>query len=203
MSTIGLGVVRRRALWRERYHRLVPEARVGDHADSLSLAFWRGEAQLDAVYAAHGSLVYGFCRRSLTDDRAAEVTQDVFVSAWRGRDSYDPARGGLAMWLVGIAKRRIIDHLRSEGRHASRRADESEPPPMETDKDLDQVADRMIVAHALRSLPDRPRQVIEMAYVHDLTHQEIADRTGLPLGTIKSDIRRGLQSLRSEIGGER
>jgi RNA polymerase sigma factor (sigma-70 family) len=186
---------------RQRYHRRVPDVRLGDDADWLSAAFARGEAELESVYAAHGSLVYGLCRRALPADRAAEVTQDVFVSAWKGRDSYDPARGGLASWLVGIAKRRIVDNLRAEGRHANRRADDSEPSSMPDHNELEQVADRMVVVHALKRLPDRPRQVIELAYVHDLTHQEIADRTGLPLGTIKSDIRRGLMTLRGMLGG--
>ena len=63
------------------------------------------------------------CRRALGPDAANDVTQEVFVSAWKGRAQFDPARGNLAQWLVGITKRRIIDHLRSEGRHANRRAD--------------------------------------------------------------------------------
>ena len=61
----------------------------------------------------------------------------------------------------------------------------------------------MTIAHALDSLPARPREMIGLAYVHGLTHQEIADRTGIPLGTIKSDIRRGLLALRDHIGGAR
>ena len=60
-------------------------------------------------------------------------------------------------------------------------------------------ADKMLVAHALNSLTERPRQVIELAYIHDLTHQEIAERTGIPLGTVKSDIRRGLESIRGHL----
>ena len=130
------------------------------------------------------------------------MTQEVFVSAWRGRDQFDPERGNLAQWLVGITKRRIIDHLRSEGRHANRRADEEAAPVSAHTSDeahVHQMADQMLVAEGLAQLGDRAREVIELAYIHDLTHQEIAERTGLPLGTIKSDIRRGLKRIRTHL----
>jgi RNA polymerase sigma-70 factor (ECF subfamily) len=128
------------------------------------------------------------------------VTQDVFVSAWRGRDQFDPARGTLGAWLVGITKRRIIDHVRRERRHSERRADEDDRvAPAASEPELDRIADRMVVARALADLAERPRRVITMAYVEGLTHQEIAERTGLPLGTIKSDIRRGLVNLRQHL----
>src|SRR3954451_10368024 len=177
----------------DRYHHRVPDTQLGDNADALGLAFSAGEAELRAVYDAHASLIFGICRRSLGDEAAREVTQDVFVSAWRGREQFDPTRGNLGAWLVGITKRRIIDHVRRESRNSERRADEDDrESPASTEPELDRIADRMVVARALSDLAERPRRVITMAYVEGLTHQEIADRTGLPLGTIKSDIRRGL-----------
>jgi RNA polymerase sigma-70 factor (ECF subfamily) len=176
----------------------VRDSRLGDDADLLGAALARGEVDVKQIYDVHGPLVYAICRKSLGDDRAAEVTQDVFVSAWRAREQFDPGRGSLAAWLVGITKRRIIDHVRREQRHADRRADEGEADATaaRTEPEVDRIADRMTLAQALGRLPDRPRQVIALAYVHGLTHQEIAERTGLPLGTIKSDIRRGLVALR-------
>ena len=190
----------------DRYHWHVPETQLGDQTDALGEAFVSGTADLRAIYDAHGSLVYAICRKALGEDGAGEVTQDVFVSAWRGRDQFDPARGTLAAWLVGITKRRIIDHVRRERRHTDRRADIAEEPSTaanrsDTEADVARVADRMTIAHALDSLPARPREMIGLAYVHGLTHQEIADRTGVPLGTIKSDIRRGLLALRDQLGG--
>jgi RNA polymerase sigma-70 factor (ECF subfamily) len=164
----------------------------------LDAAFAAGEADLRSVYEQHGGLVYGICRRALDEHAAKDVTQEVFVSAWKARDQYDPERGALGAWLVGIAKRRIIDHLRSERRHADRRAAE---PVEHTDPDgeveLGRTIDRMVVADALRALPDRARQVITLAYIDGLTHHEITDQTGLPLGTVKSDIRRGLTRIRA------
>jgi len=152
------------------------------------------------VYQAHGPLVFGICRRTLGDESAREVTQDVFVSAWRARHQFDPARGTLAAWLVGITKRRVIDHVRRERRHSERRADESDRDARSrAEPEVERIADRLVVAHALTGLAERPRQVITLAYVEGLTHQEIAERTGLPLGTIKSDIRRGLVTLRQHL----
>ena len=181
---------------------------MGDDTDALGAEFASGKADLRTVYDVHGPLVYAICRKALGDDSAGEVTQDVFVSAWRARDQFDPARGALAAWLVGITKRRIIDHVRRERRHTDRRADISEDPSTPTTRadaeaEVDRVADRMTIAHALASLPPRPREMIGLAYIQGLTHQEIAERTGIPLGTIKSDIRRGLLVLRDHMGGAR
>ena len=97
-----------------RYHRRVTEFQVGSDPNSLGVAFARGDADLRAVYDRHGPLVYSICRKALGESAASEVTQDVFVNAWQARHQYDPERGALGAWLVGIAKRRIIDHVRRE-----------------------------------------------------------------------------------------
>lgn len=164
----------------------------------LDAAFAAGDADLRSVYDEHGGLIYAICRKALDEHAAKDVTQEVFVSAWKARDQYDPERGALGAWLVGITKRRIIDHLRAERRHADRRAAEPvEHVDPHGETDLGRTIDRMIVADALRSLPDRPRRVISLAYLDGLTHHEITDLTGLPLGTVKSDIRRGLGRIRA------
>lgn len=181
-----------------RYHATVTS--VGNPATTapLDAAFASGAADLRSVYDEHGGLIYAICRKALDEHSAKDVTQEVFVSAWKARDQYDPERGALGAWLVGIAKRRIIDHLRSERRHADRRA----PEPIEhhdpdSETDIARTIDRMVVADAMRALPDRAREVISLAYLEGLTHHEITDRTGLPLGTVKSDIRRGLTRIRA------
>jgi RNA polymerase sigma factor (sigma-70 family) len=164
----------------------------------LDVAFASGEADLRSVYDEHGGLIYSICRRALDEHTANDVTQEVFVSAWKARHQYDPQRGALGAWLVGIAKRRIIDHLRSERRHADRRAAEPiEHTDPHGETELGRTIDRIVVADAMRSLPDRARNVITLAYLEGLTHHEITDRTGLPLGTVKSDIRRGLTRIRA------
>lgn len=186
---------------RRRYHHVVSPAEPELADGSLDDAFAAGRVELRKVYDAHSPLVYGLCRKALGPDAAGDVTQEVFVNAWRGREQFDPARGNLAQWLVGITKRRIIDHLRAEGRHADRRASDDAPIPADVHSEpmVDRLADRMLVVDGLAQLNDRARQVIEMAYIHDLTHQQIAEQTGLPLGTIKSDIRRGLHRIRKHL----
>ncbi len=167
---------------------------------SFDLAFSRGEIDLREVYDAHSSLVYSLCRRALGAEAAKDATQEVFVSAWRKREQFDPTKGALGAWLVGITKRRIIDQLRSEGRHADRRADEVEDDRSPSkEASTDRVVDRMFAAHLLSRLPDRTKEVIELVYVHDLTHQEVAQRTGLPIGTVKSDVRRGIKKIRDDM----
>ena len=78
----------------------------------------RRPGAIEEVYAEHGALVHSFCRRSLDAGRAADATQDVFLAAWRSRDRYRPDAGTLAGWLLGIARFKVIDILRAEGRHA-------------------------------------------------------------------------------------
>ena len=182
-----------------RYARVVAETpvRVIDDVEAAFMA--GGPDALRLAYEAHGSLVYSYCRRSLGDERAKDVTQEVFVSAWRARDRFDPSRGSLAGWLMGITKNRLIDNVRAERRHTDRQVDREPGDTGTDDAGLDRVGDRMLVADALRLLSERPRQVIELAYLEDLTHQEVAERTGLPLGTVKSDIRRGLARIRHHL----
>ena len=157
-----------------------------------------GESVLRDAYDTHGALIYTFCRRSVGEERAKDVTQEVFVSAWRSRSTFDPSKGSLAGWLTGIAKHRIVDHVRSERRHADRRSsvDEAELP---VEPDTDRIGDRMLVSEALDTVPERAREVIKMAYFEGCTHAQIAERTALPLGTIKSDIRRGLLRVRDYL----
>lgn len=166
----------------------------------LDEAFAAGRADLKLAYEAHGSLVYNICRKALDEQAAREVTQDVFLSAWRGRDQFDPNLGTLAGWLVGITKRRIIDHLRSERRHADRRSAElTEAVDDSAETQVVLAAERIVLTEALRQLPERTREIIELAYLQDLTHHDIAERTGVPLGTVKSDIRRGLLRIRDHM----
>jgi RNA polymerase sigma-70 factor (ECF subfamily) len=199
-QVLTLQPVRQSPNVRRRYDCNVPAEPTLQTPTGLDQAFAAGEADLKQAYDAHGSLVYAICRKALDEHAAREVTQETFLSAWRGRDQFDPTKGTLAGWLVGITKRRIIDHLRSERRHADRRADEQIDSVDHTaETDVVQAAERIVLAEALRQLPERTRQIIELAYLQDLTHHDIAERTGVPLGTVKSDIRRGLLRIRDHM----
>lgn len=168
-------------------------------ADSIEAQFIRGdEAALRAAYDAHSPLIYTFCRRALGDERGQDVTQEVFVSAWRARTQFDPSRGNLAGWLIGIAKNRITDNIRAERRHSNQQAISSDDE-LSVEPDVDRVGDRLLVANALDNLPERSKMVIELAFFSDLTHAQVAERTSLPLGTVKSDIRRGLAQIREQM----
>ncbi len=166
---------------------------------TVEKAFAQGEEQaLKAAYLLHGKLVYTYCRRALDEPRSMDVTQEVFISAWKNRHRFDPARGTLVSWLMSITKNRIVDNLRAERRHTERR-DTARPAEPATPDPVDAIAERLLVADALRSLPDRARRVVMMHYFDDLTHRQIAERLSMPLGTVKSDIRRSLVQLRSQL----
>ncbi len=177
-----------------------------DEDRELAERFRRGdESVLRPVYDRYGGLVYRLGLSCLSSHHdAEEITQATFVAAWRGRHTYDPGRGTLAGWLLGIGRRQVLDRLRALQRDrdvatAVRRVEPgySEAPAPE------RVVDRLVVADELRRLSPEQRRVLELAFFDDLTHVQIAGLTGLPLGTVKSHLRRGLDRLRSrwEVDG--
>ncbi|MEJ3406093.1 sigma-70 family RNA polymerase sigma factor [Rathayibacter sp. YIM 133350] len=173
-----------------------------DDDAAVATAFRDGdELALAAAYARWSGLVYTLALRALGVAADAEdVTQQVFISAWRGRATFDPDRAPLAAWLVGITKRRIADAF--DARSRIRRAEEAaasivavrEQGPAVTD-----VTERLLIADELARLEPVPRRVMSLAFYGDMTHSEIADATGLPLGTVKSHIRRSLGRLRTRL----
>ncbi|MXV86057.1 MAG: sigma-70 family RNA polymerase sigma factor [Acidimicrobiales bacterium] len=120
--------------------------------------------------------MYTLCRRTLDESRACDVAQEVFISAWKGHERFDPAKGNLAAWLVTITKNRIIDNIRAAKRHSDRRsgADLADTP---SDAGIEQIAERLMIAEALRRLPEATRRVITMHYFDGLTHPQIAETT--------------------------
>lgn len=155
-------------------------------------------ALLRMAYDVHGPVIYSFCRRSLGGDVASDVTQEVFVAAWRNRARFDPAKGTLRSWLFGIARFKVLGELRRQPPlHAV--ADPDEERERVDRPDVDRLADRLVLEDAMGSLSDRARELLRLAYVEDLSHTQIAERTKLPLGTVKSDIRRALARLRREL----
>ncbi len=175
------------------------EQRIGDAALALDHRFCAGEAAaLRDAYDRHGGVVYAIALRCLGKHHDAEdVTQQVFVRAWRGRTTFDPSRGSLGAWLVGITRRQVAERLAHRVReHRTAdlvgRASHSANPPEVSD----QVVDAVVVADELDRLAPQVRAVLRLAFFDDLTHQQIAAVTGLPLGTVKSHLRRGLERLR-------
>lgn len=154
---------------------------------------------LAETYRRWSGLVYTIALRSLSNHHDAEdVTQRVFVAAWRGRQTLRPSPTALPAWLVGITRNCVTD-LRTERYRAIRNASAvSSETPAKPDLQQ-QVAERLLLAHELDRLGEPRGSVLRLAFVHDLTHEQIAERMGLPLGTVKSHIRRGLVRLRSVL----
>ena len=149
------------------------------------------EGAINDVYSALGPMVLGYLRRFVPRDEAEDVLQRVFYEVWRNRDRYDPTRS-LEAWVLGIARKRAIDQLRR--RHANDLAGD----------DGRELAERYARANqvrgALERLPREQREVLALAYFGDLTQTEIADRLGVPLGTVKARAFRGLRRLADIIG---
>lgn len=178
---------------------LRPEAG-DDGALALERRFHAGDEQaLAAVYARWSPLVYSLALRSLGDVGDAEdVTQRTFVSAWQGRAGFAPDQGSLSAWLVGITRHRIADahEARAKARELQARlAAEADRGVVE---EID-LADRLLVADEISRLEPVAQHVVRLAFYDDLTHVQISERLGLPLGTVKSHLRRSLYRLKSRL----
>jgi RNA polymerase sigma-70 factor (ECF subfamily) len=157
---------------------------------------------LDLAVAAWGGPIQAYCARRLPGPEVADATQEVFVSAWRARHQFDQARGSLSQWLFGIARNTCVAFHRRGGR-TPEPVDELPTVRGGAASAVDDVADRLVLAGALEQLPDRQRRVVMASFVDGWTNQEVAERLELPLGTVKSDIRRGLRTLRVLLEGSR
>ncbi len=168
----------------------------------LSRAFAAGdEKALAQVYARWASLVYTLAIRSLGDVGDAEdVTQKAFVAAWTSRASFDPSRSPLGAWLVGITKNKIADthEARARIRRLQQELAATSNPHEQVADDID-LADTLVVADEIARLEPDAQHVVRLAFYDDLTHYQIADRLELPLGTVKSHIRRSLQKMRTRL----
>lgn len=172
-------------------------SRRGEQPAPVVDAFRAGDEQaLAEVYARWSPLVYSLALRSLRNDVDAEaVTQRVFTGAWTSRDAFDPRRDELSAWLITIARREI----------GSTRAARSEQAPTGAGTEPDaaiepaDLAERLVIADEVSRLDATSQRVLRMALYDDLTHTQIAERTGLPSGTVRGHIRRSLVKLRTRL----
>lgn len=164
------------------------------------------EQALAELYEALAGRVYGLALRITRQVQTAEeVTEDVFWQAWRQAPRFDAARGSVLAWVLTIARSRALDALRrrdpaetlDEERLADQQGAENDP------EDLLLAVQRQHRLHAaLQDLDPLPRQLLALAFFRDLSHEEIACQMCLPLGTVKSHIRRALLRLRRLLGAE-
>ncbi len=170
----------------------------------------RDESALATLYDRHSAPILGFLLRLIPQRSDAEsVLLDAFLQAWRTAERFDPARSEVLSWLLMMARSRALDSLR-----ASARAQTLAPVSLDDAalSDADQMRSKAdpeqhthqreqdrAIRSALRALPVAQRDAIELAFYLGLTHPEIAERLGEPLGTIKSRIRGGLLKLRESL----
>lgn len=183
-----------------------------DH--SLALALLDRIARRDGVavgelYDRHARVLFSLICRIVRDDGEAEdVLQDVLLRVWDKAESYDPMLGSPMAWLVRIARNRAIDRVRARKARPATHATDEALPSLVADDDRTpgperaaaQAEERLAVARALDQIPAEQRLLIEAAYFRGYTHSELAVQFNVPLGTVKTRIRKGMLALRDHLG---
>lgn len=186
-----------------------PRAILGDVSPDLErclqLAAGGDERAFAELYDATAPRVFGLVLRILVDRaQAEEVAQEVYLEAWRSAHRFDAARGAAISWLLRIAHARAVDRVRAS---QSQRDRDARIGVRDTDVPIDEVAEHSETAlesarakRAMAELSEPQRRAIELAYFGGLTQTEIAERTGVPLGTVKTRLRDGMRRLRETLG---
>ena len=165
----------------------------------------RGDEQaLATLYDRYDRVAYGLAYRILRDQALAQdAVQDAFLSVWRTAASFDPLRGKASTWLLTLVHRRAVDAVRREDRRRARPLDDA---PIASGDATDETAElreqRRAVQAALAQLPPEQREALELAYYGGLSQSELAERLGVPLGTVKSRMFAALAKLRDLLGDD-
>ncbi|WP_442858157.1 sigma-70 family RNA polymerase sigma factor [Arthrobacter sp. SLBN-100] len=162
------------------------------------------EKALAEAYRQFSPLVYTLALRALRNRSAADdVTQEVFIRVWKSRSAFDPEKAALPAWIVGITRNAISDALGASARESSKvvaaaglqpQAEDAVAPPS-----TEVLADRLLLAGELARLGEPQCSIMRLAFYDDLTHDQISRQLNLPLGTVKSHIRRSLSHLRHRL----
>jgi len=174
----------------------LPESSIDGDVNLLSRVQRGDEQAMAALYDRYSKVVYSVALRVLRDPAAAEdVLQEIFMQIWRNPDSFIATRGSLGGWLAVVSRNRSIDALRRK-----RPMDSVEDVALASPCNLGDEAERNVMMERARlviqKLPAEQRKTLEMAFFDGLTHSEIAEITGDPLGTVKTRIRSALLTLR-------
>lgn len=174
--------------------------------DLMGLVREGDSAAFEIVYERHRTAAFSLAYRMAGRRGVAEdIVQESFLSMWRSGARYDPARGSVRTWLLGIVHNRAIDALRRSTVHDKRRAsdegiEERFAAPDRTDETVARRGEAEQVRGALAELPAEQSRVLELAYFGGFSQSEIADMLKTPLGTIKGRMRLGLRKLRDDLG---
>lgn len=188
----------------------VPRASEVDDLTELVASVALGdERALDRLWKRTGGWIYRSVLRLVGDaEQAEEITLEVYVQVWRTAASYSETLSSVTAWLAMIARSRSIDALRARARREDhqRTFEAALASPFSHENDpADRSAleeNRKRVSEAVSKLPDAQRRAIELAFFEGLTHREIARELKIPLGTVKTRIRRGMEEIRDRLGRE-
>ena len=150
--------------------------------------------------ATYGGLVWAIARRFDAAD-AEDAVQEIFLELWRHADRYDPSLASETAFVGMVARRRLIDRRRARRRRPTTERIPTVPPYADESRPPDLCVEAAQAARAVAQLRPEQQEVLVLAVCHGLSHSEIAERTGMPLGTVKAHARRGLSSIRSALLG--
>lgn len=190
---------------KDQKHVMRPSAKISAlTAQMLAVRDARDRTAFAELFDHFAPRLKGFIMRSGTGSgQAEEIVQDVMLTVWRKADQFDPHKAQVSAWVYQIAKNRQIDVLRKENRPLPEELKSDAQDSARTDTEAGQILaieeEAVQLKKALLKLKPDQREMIEKAYLGELTHQEIKAQTGLPLGTIKSRIRLGLERLRHDL----
>ncbi len=162
----------------------------------------RDKAAFAALFEYFAPRIKSFLLRLGTDmSLCEEIAQEAMIMVWRRAETYNPSQSGASTWIFTIARNKRIDRLRRENRPMPDLADPAfAPEPVETgEKTIFRQQEEEKIRHALKNLPDEQAKMIFSAYYEEKSHREIADESGVPLGTVKSRIRLALNRLRAHL----
>jgi len=162
----------------------------------------RDKAAFAALFEYFAPRIKSFLLRLGTDmSLCEEIAQEAMIMVWRRAETYNPSQSGASTWIFTIARNKRIDRLRRENRPMPDLADPAfAPEPVETgEKTIFRHQEEEKIRHALKNLPDEQAKMIFSAYYEEKSHREIADESGIPLGTVKSRIRLALNRLRAHL----
>lgn len=151
----------------------------------------------------YGGLVWSLARRmSANTEDAEDAVQEIFIDIWKNAQRYDETQSSETTFIAMIARRRLIDRLRYAKRRISADSleDITSEPQNRADEEMQTNIEAKSAARALRQLRPEQQQVLQLSIVQGLSHQEISDATGIPLGTVKTHARRGLMQVREFLG---